>query len=71
MHLSNFNGREHRLPEDGHLPLGELLQRLVKDGYDGALTVEVGPEVLEAEDEARVRAHLRRAVQFCRSHTAG
>ena len=47
------------------------MQRLVKDGYDGALTVEVGPEVLEAEDEARVRAHLRRAVQFCRSHTAG
>jgi sugar phosphate isomerase/epimerase len=68
VHLSDFDGREHRLPGSGHLPLGELLRRLVKDGYDGAVTVEVGPEVLEAEDEARVRAHLGRALQFCRSH---
>ena len=66
VHLSNFDGREHRLPESGRLPLGELLQRLARDGYAGAVSLEVGPEVLEAEDEARVRAHLRRAVRFCR-----
>jgi sugar phosphate isomerase/epimerase len=70
VHLSNFDGREHRRPEDGHLPLGELLQRLVKDRYEGAVTVELGPEVLEAEDEALVRAHLQRAVEFCRASTA-
>jgi sugar phosphate isomerase/epimerase len=69
VHLSNFDGQEHRRPEVGHLPLGDLLQRLAQDGYDGAVTLELGPEVLEAEDEARVRAHLRQAVTFCQGHT--
>jgi sugar phosphate isomerase/epimerase len=69
VHLSNFNGQEHQLPENGHLPLGELLLRLTQDGYGGAVSLEVGPEVLEAEDHAQVRAHLRRAVDFCRLHT--
>ncbi|MEJ2208998.1 MAG: sugar phosphate isomerase/epimerase [Anaerolineae bacterium] len=68
VHLSDFDGNEHRLPGSGHLPLGGLLQRLVRDGYEGAVTLELGPEVLEAEDESRVRTHLRRVVQFCRSH---
>lgn len=71
VHMSNFDGNEHRLPEDGHLPLGKLLQRLARDGYRGAVTLEVGPEVLEAEDEARVRVHLRRVVTFFREQLAG
>jgi sugar phosphate isomerase/epimerase len=71
VHLSNFDGREHRLPEGGHLPLGKFLHQLARDGYKGVVTLEVGPEVLEAEDEALVRAHLRRAVQFFRRHTSG
>jgi sugar phosphate isomerase/epimerase len=71
VHMSNFDGNEHRLPEDGHLPLGKLLQRLARDGYRGAVTLEVGPEVLEAEDEARVRVHLRRAATFFREQLAG
>lgn len=69
VHLSNFNGQEHQLPENGHLPLGELLLRLTQDGYAGAVSLEVGPEMLEAEDDAQVRAHLRRAVDFFRQHT--
>jgi sugar phosphate isomerase/epimerase len=68
LHLSNFNGKEHRLPENGHLPLGELLQRLTRDDYNGAVSLEVGPEVLEAEDESQVRAHLHQAVRFFREH---
>jgi sugar phosphate isomerase/epimerase len=66
VHLSNFNGREHRLVEDGHLPLGELLQRLQGDGYQGAVSLELAPDALQAEDEGQVRAHLRRMVAFCR-----
>ncbi len=66
VHLSNFDGQEHRLPERGHLPLGQLLTRLARDGYAGAVSLEVGPEVLEAKDEAQVRAHLRRALAFCK-----
>jgi sugar phosphate isomerase/epimerase len=70
VHLSNFNGQEHQLPENGHLPLGELLLRLARDGYDGAVSLEVGPDVLEAEDDGQVRAHLGRAVGFYRKHTS-
>lgn len=69
VHLSNFDGREHRLPEEGHLPLAGLLQRLNRDGYQGAVSLEVGPEALQAENEAQVLAHLRRAVRFMRQHT--
>jgi sugar phosphate isomerase/epimerase len=69
VHLSNFNGEEHRLPEDGHLALDKLLERLAQDDYGGVVTVELGPEVLHAEDEAQVRGHLRQIVAFCRRHT--
>jgi sugar phosphate isomerase/epimerase len=71
VHLSNFNGREHQRPEDGHLPLGELMQRLAQDGYGGAVSLELGPEVLAAEDEIRVRAHLGQALDFCRANIEG
>jgi len=66
VHLSNFNGREHRRPDDGHLPLKRFLQRLVQNGYQGVVSMELDPEVLGAEDETQVLAHLRRAVHFCR-----
>lgn len=41
IHLSNFDGREHRLPEDGVLKLDQLLARLTADGYAGAVTFEL------------------------------
>ena len=66
VHLSNFNGREHRRPDDGHLPLRQFLHRLVQDEYRGVVSVELDPEALGAEDEAQVLAHLRRVVHFCR-----
>lgn len=69
IHLSNFNGQEHRLVEDGHLPLGQLLEQLTKDGYRGAVSLEFGPVILEAEDEGRAVANLRRALDFCLEHT--
>jgi sugar phosphate isomerase/epimerase len=70
VHLSNYDGNEHRLLESGRLPLAELLGRLQRDGYEGAVTLEVGPEVLRAEDEGLVRAHLQRMVAFFRQHTS-
>lgn len=68
VHLSNFDGREHRLLADGHLPLAELLRRMARDGYQGVITVETGPEVLGAKDEAKCLTELRRALAFCREH---
>ena len=68
VHLSNFDGEEHLLPQEGHLPLAEFLQRLKRDGYEGAVSVELRPDVLQAEDEGQVRVHLQRAAGFCREH---
>jgi sugar phosphate isomerase/epimerase len=68
VHLSNFDGREHRSPPDGRLPLAELLRCLARDGYQGAITVETGPDALHAEDEEKCLAALRRALAFCREH---
>jgi sugar phosphate isomerase/epimerase len=68
VHLSNYDGREHRLPPDGDLPLGEFLQRLGQDGYAGVVSVECGPDAFEAEDPAACRANLERTLSFCRMH---
>jgi sugar phosphate isomerase/epimerase len=68
VHLSNFDGREHRSPVDGHLPLAELLGLMARDGYPGTITVETCPEALGAEDGAKCLAALRRALAFCRDH---
>lgn len=68
VHLSNYDGQEHRSPPDGRLPLAELLHRLARDGYQGVVTVETGPDALDAADEAKCLAALRRALAFCREH---
>ncbi len=68
VHLSNFDGREHRSPPDGRLPLAELLHRLARDDYLGVITVEGHPDALDAGDEAKCLAALRRALAFCQSH---
>lgn len=71
VHLSNYNGHEHRLLTDGHLPLAELLRSLKTDGYQGIITVELNPHSLGADVEDRVRANLRDCVAFCRKHFDG
>ncbi len=68
VHLSNYDGREHRLPPNGSLPLADLLQALARDGYSGAITVECDPDALDAEDEGRCVAALRNALSFCRTY---
>jgi len=70
VHLSNFSGKEHRLLDDGCLPLAHLLKRLSADGYGGLITFETNPNALQAEDEDQVRAHLWRSLRFCRQHLA-
>ena len=71
VHLSNYDGREHRSPPEGRLPLDKLLRALDGDGYRGAVSVECAPDALDAEDAASCRAALERALAFCREHYAG
>jgi sugar phosphate isomerase/epimerase len=70
VHLSNYNGREHRLLQDGHLPLADFLRRLNQDGYGGIVALELQPDVLGAGDDNQVLANLWAAVDFCRGHLA-
>ncbi len=71
VHLSNYNleqDREHCLPMNGILPLNELLQRLKRDNYGGAVCVEVNPQSLEAEHEENVLRNMKDSLDFCRQH---
>jgi sugar phosphate isomerase/epimerase len=70
VHLSNYNGREHRLLQDGHLPLAEFLRRLNQDGYRGIVTLELQPDALGDENEDQVFANLQAAAGFCRRYFA-
>lgn len=70
VHLSNFDGKEHRLPPDGRLPLDRLLRRMAKDHFQGTISVECGPDAFYAADEARCKALLQRVLTFCREHFA-
>lgn len=67
IHLSNYNGQEHRLPWDGKLPLAQLLGYLRRDGYKGQVTVELGPDVLGAGEDDVVRENLAKIIAFCRT----
>jgi sugar phosphate isomerase/epimerase len=68
VHLSNFDGREHRRPEAGQLRLDRLLARLAAGGYAGAVALELHPDALEAgADDARVVELLATSLRLCRS----
>ncbi len=71
LHLSDYDGREHRLPGQGHLPLARLLQRMSADGYRGLIVVETCPQALGAGDDGKVRKKLSEALRFCRRHFEG
>jgi sugar phosphate isomerase/epimerase len=70
LHLSDYDGREHRLPRQGHLPLAELLRRMAMDGYCGLIVVETCPQALGAGEDARVQRGLSEALSFCRKYFA-
>ncbi|MCZ7571898.1 MAG: sugar phosphate isomerase/epimerase [Ardenticatenaceae bacterium] len=67
VHLSNFDGREHRRPESGHLRLDALLARMAADGYQGAITLELHPDALDAgSPDAQVVERLGTSLAHCR-----
>jgi len=71
IHLSNYDlekDQEHCLPMDGILPLDELLERLKRDNYQGAICVEVDPQALEAEREENVLRNMKESLEFCRKY---
>jgi sugar phosphate isomerase/epimerase len=68
IHISNFNGKEHRSIDDGHLPLSDLLTKLREDRYNGAVSIEGDPEAFAHHTERAARTELTRALSFCAAH---
>ncbi len=67
VHLSNFDGREHRRPEDGALRLDALLARMAADRYEYSISLELHPDALEASaTDDRVLELLRGSLDYCR-----
>jgi sugar phosphate isomerase/epimerase len=68
VHLSNFNGREHRRPEDGEMDLGRLLAQMAQAGYSHSVSLELEPSALDAgrEDE-HIIGLLGRSLAQCRA----
>lgn len=71
LHLSDYDGWEHRLPGQGHLPLAELLRRMSADGYRGLIVLETCPQALGAGKDVQVRRGLSDALRFCQEHFWG
>jgi sugar phosphate isomerase/epimerase len=70
IHLSNYDGHEHQLPDNGQLQLDILLKRLSEDHYSGFVTLELYPEALHAgEPDDVVLTHLRNSLEFCHQST--
>ena len=71
IHLSNFDGSEHRRPEKGSLQLDLLLARMAADRYRFSVSLELQPDVLEAgAPDERVVALLRGSLEYCRRAAA-
>lgn len=68
IHLSNYDGREHRRPEDGRLHLDHFVAQLASDGYAGAITLELQPDALDAgEGDDRLVELLTGSLGHCRA----
>ena len=71
IHLSNYNGREHRRPEVGELRLDRLLAHLTTTHYSGSITIEVSPDALDAGcDDGHLVDLLTTSLKFCRTWAA-
>lgn len=67
VHLSNYDGREHRRPETGHLKLDALLASMARDDYAGCISLELHPDSLESgESDETVVNHMINSLNHCR-----
>lgn len=65
IHLSNFNGKEHRLLNDGFLPISDLLTTLCSNGYNGAVVLEPSPDAVQSFSRRSASRNLARDFAFC------
>lgn len=68
VHLSNYDGREHRLPHRGRVDLARLLKAMAADHFNGTISLELEPDSLEYQDESALRQNLADSLAFCRTN---
>lgn len=68
IHLSNFNGQEHQLPQDGHLDLGAVLSYVQETSDEISVSLESHPQALDYQDEGKILAKMRGVVAYCRQY---
>lgn len=56
--------KHHQLPGHGVLPLGQLVSTLVRDGYDGLLTLELSPVAVRLWSRRQALRMLRESIDF-------
>lgn len=74
VHLSDSNlsgGDQHKVPGKGKLPLKEFLARLARDGYPGAVSLELKPWPLGAPHPEEILKRMRAALEFTREGLDG
>ncbi len=62
--------KQHQLPGTGKLRLDEFLSSLARDGYDGAVTLELSPSALSIWNPRAAERKLKYAVEFVRKAIA-
>ncbi len=68
IHLSNFDGKEHRRPEAGRLHLDRFLALLARDSYQGVVSLEMQPDALDAgQSDDRVAELMTASLSKCRA----
>lgn len=65
VHLSNVNKhKDYALPNEGVLPLESFLRKLAASKYEGAISIRVRPTELNAGDDEKVVATLKKVKSF-------
>ena len=57
----------HQMPGEGRLPLRGFLSRLATDGFEGPISMEIGPVALRVWSPRQLRQRLAQAVEYARS----
>jgi sugar phosphate isomerase/epimerase len=68
VHLSNYDGDEHRLPQKGSLNLKAFLRELAKDNFSGTVSLELSPNSLQFKEPYLVRRNMQESLKFCREN---
>lgn len=68
IHLSNFNGQEHQMVDDGHLDLAAVLKYVNQSPNEISVTFESQPQALDYQNEEEILVNMRKVVAFCKQY---